>query len=338
MTHRFDSKIARIRQGQYRPADFMIADAKDGDMSGGILATGLDYQAGKVPQRRSRQRFITHIGDIIRQDNVDIMLVSASNLELLQEADAFAGTGVKPAIRANDTTDCWGAIRHSGYRNTASHPFRSASVKRQMAALTSGKGTELGLYSITFNNDLGFDMQSLDAFAEFRRDAAACGFKYFYEVFNPNIETGLTPDALGQFMNDAILRSLAGLTRAERPEFLKIVYNGPAALEELASFDSELVVGVLGGGAGTTRDTFELIWQAERYGARLALFGRKINLAEDPLTLIGLMRDVVEQRVTPKDAVRAYHDKLSARGIVPARSLETDLTVTEDVLKSAASV
>ncbi|WP_227324114.1 hypothetical protein [Acidisoma silvae] len=207
-----------------------------------------------------------------------------------------------------------------------------------MAALTSGKGTELGLYSITFNNDLGFDMQSLDAFAEFRRDAAACGFKYFYEVFNPNIETGLTPDALGQFMNDAILRSLAGLTRAERPEFLKIVYNGPAALEELASFDSELVVGVLGGGAGTTRDTFELIWQAERYGARLALFGRKINLAEDPLTLIGLMRDVVEQRVTPKDAVRAYHDKLSARGIVPARSLETDLTVTEDVLKSAASV
>ena len=56
--------------------------------------------------------------------------------------------------------------------------------------------------------------------------------------------------------------------------------NGAKALEELASYDPQLVVGVLGGGAGTTRDTFELLFQAEKYGARVALFGRKINLAE----------------------------------------------------------
>ena len=83
-----------------------------------------------------------------------------------------------------------------------------------------------------------------------------------------------------QFVNDAIVRCLAGLTEAERPRFLKIAYNGPRALEELASFDPSLVVGVLGGGAGTTRDCFELIHQAQKYGARVALFGRKINLAE----------------------------------------------------------
>lgn len=334
---RFNSKLRRIRRGQYRPSDFLIADAKDGDMSGGILATGLDYRSGHAPKRRSRQRFIAHITDIIRQDLVDIMLVSASNLELLQEADAFSGTAVKPAVRANDTTDCWGAVRGSCYRETASHPFRTASVARQMAEVKKGKGTDLGLYSVTFNNDLAYDMRSLEAFAQFRQEAGACGFKYFFEVFNPNIDSGLSPEALGQFMNDAILRSLSGLTRAERPEFLKIAYNGPAALEELASFDSELVVGVLGGGAGTTRDTFELLWQAERYGGRLALFGRKINLAEAPLTLITLMRNVVEQRVSPREAVLAYHDALKTNGILPARSLEMDLMVTEEVLKFAAS-
>ena len=43
---------------------------------------------------------------------------------------------------------------------------------------------------------------------------------------------------------------------------------------------------MLGGGAGTTRDCFELIHQAQKYGARVALFGRKINLAESPLDIV----------------------------------------------------
>ena len=97
-----------------------------------------------------------------------------------------------------------------------------------------------------------------------------------------------------QFVNDAIVRCLAGLTEAERPQFLKIAYNGPKALEELASYDPSLVVGVLGGGAGTTRDCFELIYQAQKYGARVALFGRKINLAESPLDIVRLMRAVAD--------------------------------------------
>ncbi len=98
----------------------------------------------------------------------------------------------------------------------------------------------------------------------------------------------LAPELTPHFVNDAIVRCLAGLTEAERPRFLKIAYNGPRALEELASFDPSLVVGVLGGGAGTTRDCFELIHQAEKYGARVALFGRKINLAESPLDIVRL--------------------------------------------------
>jgi hypothetical protein len=41
-------------------------------------------------------------------------------------------------------------------------------------------------------------------------------------------------------------------------------FSCPKGLEELASFDPQLVVGVLGGGEGTTRDTFELLFQSKR--------------------------------------------------------------------------
>ncbi len=47
------------------------------------------------------------------------------------------------------------------------------------------------------------------------------------------------------------------------PQFLKVAYNGPAAMEELAAYDPSLVVGILGGGSGTLRDTFELVRQAK---------------------------------------------------------------------------
>jgi hypothetical protein len=129
------------------------------------------------------------------------------------------------------------------------------------------------------------------------------------------------------------LRCLAGLTKAERPEFLKIAYNGPKALEELASFDPSLTVGVLGGGAGTTRDCFELIYQAEKYGARVALFGRKINLAESPLAMVKFMRAVASGDVKPEEAVRAYHSLLKKEKITSTRSLEDDLLITEATLK-----
>src|ERR1700733_6456423 len=326
---RLDGKLARIRSGAYKRSDFIIADAKDPDMGPGLHAVGpaptLD---GKTPRFRTRAEFLDSIEAIIKQDVVDIMLTSVSNLELLVKRNAFAGTGVKPVIRANDTTDIW---RHRGasFHNQPSRPFRTASLSHVKAL------TDLGLYSITFTNDIEADHVSLEAFTDFRDDAEANGFSYFLEVFNPNVERGLTPETMPQFVNDAIVRCLAGLTEAERPKFLKIAYNGPRALEELASFDPGLVVGVLGGGAGTTRDCFELIHQAEKYGARVALFGRKINLAESPLDVVRFMRAVADGEVSPKEAVAAYHDTLAKAGIKPARALAADSEITEAALKAA---
>jgi hypothetical protein len=245
---RLDEKLTRIRSGRYTPRDFIIADAKDADMGPSLTGTGPRREKdGSWTRYRTRREFLDCIRAVVAQDIVDIMLVSASNLEVLTETGAFHGSLVKPVIRANDTTDIW-VVRGAGYNRKPSRPFRTASLPRVRSM------TDLGLYSITFNHDLDHDYASLQAFEKFRADAQACGFRYFLEVFNPNVACGIDDELVPHFINDSILRCLAGLTRAERPEFLKMAYNGPKALEELASYDPSLIVGVLGGGAGTARD------------------------------------------------------------------------------------
>lgn len=327
---RYAEKIARIRAGGYRTGDFMIADAKDADMSGGILTTGRRRDAGgRVTGNRTRAEFLDQMRALIAQDVVDIMLGSAGNIDLLAGSGAFTGSAVMPAFRGNDTTDVWGVIRGGRYRETASLPFRSASLRHAPAPLC--------LYSITFMNDAATDAAALAAYAAFRAEAEAEGVRHFLEVFNPNIDIGIAEADLGAFVNDCITRALAGLTRTERPEFLKVAYNGPAALEELAAHDPSMVVGVLGGGGGTHRDTFELVAQAERHGGRLALFGRKINMAEDQLAFISWMRRVADGAVAPAEAVRGYHADLRSAGKISDRDLDSDLQITETVLKIAAA-
>ena len=337
---RMDEKLGRIRAGHYTRGDFMIADAKDGDMGSGVNMAGPRRRAdGSHDGYRTRRDYLDSIKAVVEQDIVDIMLVSASNLEVLVEEGVFAHSPVQPAVRANEATDIWGGLRHCGYVAQKSVPHRSTVLSQAMYGSAVARpgapvtGTDLGLYSMTFNNDLAADLASLEAFKQFRAEAGAIGFRYFLEVFNPNAPQGLEGKDIGQFVNDNLIRSLAGVTRANRPQFLKIPFNGPRALEELAVYDPTVVVGVLGGGAGTTRDTFELVHQAERYGARLALFGRKINLAEAPLRVVALMRQVADGSIGPEEAVRAYHGTLQTDGLTPARSLEDDLKITEAVLR-----
>lgn len=327
---RFAAKIARIRAGQYRPGDFILADAKDADLSGGVLTAGPRRDAtGTIVGTRTRPEFLAQMRALIEQDVVDILLASASNIEALAEGGAFDGSAVMPAFRANEATDMWGVLRGGQYRRFPSRPHRGADLAFARAPL--------GLYSVTFQNDPTGDAAMLEAYAAFRRDARAAGILHFLEVFNPSTDIGVAPGAMGAYVNDCILRAMGSLTRAERPEFLKIAYAGPAALEELAAHDPSLVVGVLGGGTGTHRDTFELVAQAERYGGRLALFGRKINGAEDQPALIRWMRRVADTEVTPAEAVRGYHADLARSGLSADRDLDTDLRITEDILTKAAT-
>jgi hypothetical protein len=181
---------------------------------------------------------------------------------------------------------------------------------------------------MTFNNDVERDNATLDAFKRFRIEAEEKGFRYFLEVFAPNVAGAVPAAEVGAFLNDQIVRALAGVTRAGRPRFLKIPYCGPAALEELVAYDPSLVAGILGGASGSTMDAFTLLATAKRHGARAALFGRKINNAEDQLLMIELLRRIADGDIRPEDAVRAYHDGLRKRGIAPRRPIEADLEIT----------
>ena len=78
----------------------------------------------------------------------------------------------------------------------------------------------------------------------------------------------------------------------------------------------------------------ELSRQAEKYGARVALFGRKIYYAEDSVTMVKAMRRPIEERLDSVEATKAYHADLEKLGIRPVRELSTDLELTEEVLKA----
>ena len=336
MQKSLDQKIARILAD---PAcrDFIIADAKDADMAFGLAAPGRspEYHAGEA-RFRTLEEYRQLMRDIVRQGLVDIMLMSASSSEVLTlQERLFDSSHVTPAVRANDATDIWLATGTGRYSTQPSRPFRTATIDQIMCGKLEcepgerGLGADLGLYSVTFNNDTELDHRTLEAYKAFRLEAEAKGFRHFLEVFDPNATGDHRPGDVGRFIGDHIVRALAGVTTGGRPLFLKIAYHGPAAMEALARYDRSLVVGILGGPAGTTMDAFHMLWEAKKYGARLALFGRKINNAEHQLTFVRYLRAVADDQIEPAEAVRAYHAELARLSVRPKRSLEDDLKRTD---------
>lgn len=322
-TTSLNQKLDRIRGGSYQPQNFIIADAKDGDMGGGAGAMGIDQKTGLA---HPASVYRSAMKEMTASDLVDIMLMSLSSAEALVADGVFTTHDVTPAVRLNEGTDIWGH-RGANYRNHAARPFRTARLDRARSLC------DLGLYAVTFYNDIDRDVVTLNAYCEFRDQASEAQMRHFLEVFNPAFPIDTGGEDIGIYINDAIVRCLAGVASAERPLFLKMQYNGARAMAELAAFDpGNLIVGILGGSAGTTRDTFELISQAERFGARVALFGRKIYFAEDSVEIVRSMRTVVEGQLSPAEAVRTYHDHLRKTGLTPNRSLEDDLQVTDPIL------
>lgn len=328
---RMDRKLASIQAGTYTPKDFIIADAKDGDMALGTGTAGpaLDAEGRATGRMRPLQVYRDNMETMIRSDTVDIMLTSLSSAEYLARKGLYGDTQVTPAVRLNDGSDIW-HWRGANYRHLPTVPFRTARLDRVKPV------ADLGLYALTFFNDLDQDRRSLDAYSQFRDEASAAGMRHFLEVFNPQFDVKCSGADFATYNNDAIARCLAGVSRLDRPVFLKVVYNGPRATEELASYDpGNLIVGILGGASSTTRDTLEMVGQAERHGARVALFGRKIFFAEDSVGIVRAMRRVIEDGVSSEEATRAYHDELGKAGIRPKKGLAEDLEITDPSLKSA---
>jgi hypothetical protein len=339
-----DKKLASIHANPSGSKDFILADAKDADMALAIGATGRALQPRSAElSHRTLQDFRDQIIQIVEQGLVDIMLMSASTSEALTiQRRLFDNSPVTPAARANDTTDIH-VIRGAVYPGDPSLPFRTATLDHiqcgQLDCPPSDRirGANLGLYSITFNNDTRLDRDALECYKAFRIEAERKGFRHFLEIFDPNRPDAVDPALVPAFINDAIVRLLGGVTSAGRPLFLKMVYHGPKALEELVHYDPHLVVGILGGSAGTTYDAFKLLSEAKKYGGRVALFGRKINNAENQLAFVRFLRWIADGEISAEEAVTAYHGVLQKLGIKPARDLEADMQLQTGVMNYAGT-
>ena len=322
-----DAKLERLAATE--PSDdFIICYAADPDMGGGLRPT--------VGQGVSPAAWRDQMAEMVERGDIDILLASVSTMDdLARTRHLFDDSPVTPAIRANDTTDIW-HVRGGSYPTHASRPFATTTVSEAMygtlhPASDQQVDVPLGLWSITFNNDIDADERSLLRYREFRREAAEHGFRHFVEVFNPNVEAGID-GPVSDYVNDCIARMLAGVPASSGPEFLKVVYNGPQALEDLVAGLS-IPVGVLGGPPSTANDAFTLLQRVKRHGGRVALFGRRIKVADDPIIFAEMLRAVADTDLDPGDATREYHARLAAAGVTPGRSLEDDLVVTTPELQ-----
>src|SRR3954467_381897 len=163
MDKSLDRKLAAIHANP-NTREFILADAKDADMAFGIGAPGLSPEAHSAELRyRTLEEYREQMRLITRQGLVDIRLMSAStNYALTIRERLFDGSPVTPAVRANDTSDVHIA-RGSASAAAPARPHRSAPLDHiqcghldcqpQERAL----GADLGLYSVTFNNDPALD-------------------------------------------------------------------------------------------------------------------------------------------------------------------------------------
>src|SRR5438876_2538250 len=155
MQKSLDRKLAAIHADPSGCREFILADAKDADMAFGIGAPGRSPEAHAGETRfRTLAEYREQMRQIVRQGLVDIMLMSASNSEVLTlQERLFDDSPVTPAARANDTSDIW-VVRGGRYAEQPSRPFRSATIDHIQCGRVECRpeeralGTNLGLHSI----------------------------------------------------------------------------------------------------------------------------------------------------------------------------------------------
>ena len=240
--YRIDDKLARIRAGDYAKGDFIIADAKDGDMGPSMRSCGPRRRKdGTQDGFRTRGEFLDSVEAIVRQDVVDVMLTSLSNYEALAARGVYEGSRVMPAGSAPTTPPTSGcsaapATRLSPRARSAAPTWRAQRRSDASSASTRSPST---------TTSTGTTPRSITSRGSARTRRRTTSGTSWRSSTRTRRATSPPRDVPG-FVSDAMMRCLAGLTKAERPEFLKIAYNGPAALEELAAYDPSVVVGILG--------------------------------------------------------------------------------------------
>ena len=82
MPKNLDRKLDAIRSGKYKPNDFIIADAKDGDMAFGCTTPG----KGPDGRMKSLRAYRDDMIKVTKSGLVDIMLMSISSQKCPQIA------------------------------------------------------------------------------------------------------------------------------------------------------------------------------------------------------------------------------------------------------------
>ena len=213
-----DEKLNNIRSGNYKPSDFIIADAKDADMGGGRRAPGyLREKNGSLTDiPDTYDSYLKKMDEMTKSEMVDVMLMSMTSAEKLVGNKIFDNSPVTPAVRLNDTSCIWGMLRHGEYDKEESRPFATTQLRHAINYV------DLGLYSMTFNKNVDRDVFMLNQYRNFRDDAEKIGMRHFLEVFN-SATMKLPINEMGQYINDCILKTLAGQISKEKPLFFSKV-------------------------------------------------------------------------------------------------------------------
>ena len=329
-------KLANIHADPHGAKDFILADAKDADMAAGLAAPGKD--AGHGQDRARWPSIATRCARSSRQGLVDIMLMSASTSEVLTIQRAAVRRLARHARRPRQRHD-----RHPPASPAAptrrSRRGRSASAtidqiqcgkvdpdarRAAAAARTSASTRSRRTTTSTFDY--------VDARRRTRNSASrpsARASATSSKSSTPTPAAAAVPDgprAVHQRPDRPHARRRAA-ARAGRSSSR----SSTTARRRWRSWSPTTRTscpGILGGSSGTTYDAFKLLEEAKKYGARAALFGRKINNSEHQLTFVRFLRAIADGQIGAEEACRAYHGDLAKLGIKPYRPLDDDLELT----------
>jgi len=283
--------------------------------------TGIGVEKAPKPHYRTRPEYLQLQRDILADGYIDGLLMSPADAETLAfEEKLFDSSPVTPIVRMNAETRIW-SPRHGRYGVQPSRPFttvRTVEAGRyctEAMACARDCKIKLGLYSITLNNDTEADERTLNAYLDFAWEVGATpDFHHFLEVFLPNMnQPGMDLQAMGEYVADSIVRTMAHLRTHQRPLFIKTVYTTPAVWKALVEFDPTLVIGALGGQRINAKRSLQLAYDSTEGGGRVILFGRAIFQEQNPRIMCRVLRAVLDREMTVNDAHLAYQRTLMAK-------------------------
>ncbi len=296
--------------------DPILVFAADPLASGGIH--GLGQVTVPKPHYRTHPEFLQLQRDLVRDGTIDGLLMTPADAEILAlEEGMFHDSDVTPIVRMNSETAIWNP-RYGDYRTQHSYPFQTVfpdDMKSYCESLVSPAldcSIQLGLYSMTLNNDVQADRRMLESYIQFAHTVGDIpGFDHILEVFLPNVNlVGFDDEKRGMYVADSIIRTMSYLRKHQRPSFLKTAFTTNKVWKEFTDFDPSIIIGALGGPRQNARYTLQLANNVARNGGRAILFGRAIFQEESPIAMVCALRKVLNNQFSVDEAYADYQRSL----------------------------